>query len=79
MGFSQQVYLGCLPSSPPLDHVLSEISTMACLSWVALHGMPHSYIKLHKSLQHKACSMKGKYPLTYAQISACFKRKIIIL
>ena len=36
----------------PVDHVLSELSTMACLSWVALRGMAHSFIELCKSLCH---------------------------
>ena len=32
----------------PVDHVLSELSTMMCPSWVALHGMTHSFIELDK-------------------------------
>ena len=31
---------------PPVGHVLSELSTITCLSWVALHGMAHSFIEL---------------------------------
>ena len=49
--FSQQVYWGCL--LPAVNHVLSELSTMTCPSWVALHGMAHSFIELHKPLHHK--------------------------
>ena len=41
-----------LPFPPPLDHVLSELSTMTCLSWVALHGMAHSFIELCRPLCH---------------------------
>ena len=41
-----------LPFPPPVDHVLSELSTMTCLSWVALHGMAHSFIELCKPLCH---------------------------
>ena len=38
---------------PPLvDHTLSELSTMTCLSWVALEGMAHSFIELCKPLNH---------------------------
>ena len=37
---------------PPVDHVWSELSTMTCLSWVALHGMAHSFIELCKPLCH---------------------------
>jgi len=33
------------------DHILSELSTMTCPSWVALHGTAHSLIDLHKSLR----------------------------
>ena len=35
-----------------MDHILSELSTMTHLSWVALQGMGHSFIELHKSLLH---------------------------
>ena len=38
--------------SPPLDHDLQELFTMTCLSWVALHGLAHSFIKLCKPLCH---------------------------
>ena len=41
-----------LPFSPSVDHVLSELSTMTHPSWVALHGMTHSFIELHKPLLH---------------------------
>ena len=44
MKFSWQVYWGCLPFPPPQDHVLSEVSSMTRLSWVALHGMAHSFM-----------------------------------
>ena len=36
----------------PVDHVLSELSAMTHLSWVALHGMAHSFIELHKAVVH---------------------------
>ena len=32
--------------------VLSELSTMTCPSWVALHGMAHSFIELDQSVGH---------------------------
>ena len=35
-----------------MDHVLSELSTMTCPSWVALHGMAHSFIELEKAVVH---------------------------
>ena len=49
MGFSRQEYWSGLPFSSPVDHVLSELSTMTCLSWVALHGMAHSFTELDKA------------------------------
>ncbi|KAF7243599.1 Collagen alpha-1(XXI) chain [Varanus komodoensis] len=35
-----------------MDHVLSELSAMTCPSWVALHGVAHSFIELRKPLHH---------------------------
>ena len=32
--------------------VLSELSTMTHPSWVALHGMAHSFIELDKAVVH---------------------------
>jgi len=39
MGFWRQGYWSGLPFPSPVDHVLSELPTMARLSWVALHSM----------------------------------------
>ena len=39
MGFSGQEYWSGLPFPSPVDHILSELSTITCLSSVALHGM----------------------------------------
>ena len=50
MGFSRQEYWSGLPLSSPMDHILSELSTMTCPSWVALHSMAHSFIKLDKAV-----------------------------
>ena len=46
MGFSRQEYWNGLPLvfPSPVDHILSDLSTMTHLSWVALHGMAHSFI-----------------------------------
>ena len=33
-------------------HVLSELSTMTRSSWVALHGMAHSFTELDKAMVH---------------------------
>ena len=32
-----------------MDHILSELSTKTCPSWMALHGMAHSFIELDKA------------------------------
>ena len=52
MGFSKQEYWSGLPFLSPVDHVLSEFSTMTHLSWVALHSMAHSFIELDKVVIH---------------------------
>ena len=36
----------------PVDSILLELSTMTCPSWVALHGMAHSFIELDKAVVH---------------------------
>ena len=35
-----------------MDHILSELSTMTHLSWVALLSMGHSFIELDKTVVH---------------------------
>ena len=52
MGFSGQVHRSDLPFPPPVDHVLSELSTMTRPSSMALHGMAHSFTELCKPLRH---------------------------
>ena len=52
MGFSKQEYWSGLPFPSPVDHVLSELSTMTHLSWVPLQGMAHSFIELNKAVAH---------------------------
>ena len=52
MGFSRQEYWSGLPFPSPVDHILSELSTMTCPSWVALHGMAHSFSELDKAVVH---------------------------
>ena len=39
-------------SPSPVDHVLSELSTMTCLSLMALQGMAHSFTELDKAVVH---------------------------
>ena len=50
MGFWRQEYWSGLPFPSPVDHILSELSTMTCLSWVALHGVAHGFIELDKAV-----------------------------
>ena len=52
MGFSRQECWSGLPFPSPVDHILSELSTMTCPSWVALHNMAHSFIELDKAVVH---------------------------
>ena len=52
MGFSRQEYWSGLPFPSPVDHILSDLSTMTCPSWVALCGMAHSFNKLEKAVVH---------------------------
>ena len=50
MGFSRQEYWSGLPFPSSVDHILSDLSTMTCPSWVALHSMAHSFIELDKAV-----------------------------
>ena len=52
MGFSRQGYLNGLPFPSPVDHILSKLSTMTRLSWVALHDKTRSFIELDKAVVH---------------------------
>ena len=48
--FSRQEYWSDLPFPSPVDHFLSDLSTMTCPSWVALNGMVHSFSELDKAV-----------------------------
>ena len=39
IGFSKQEYWSGLPFPSPVDHILSDLSTMTCPSWVGPHCM----------------------------------------
>ena len=52
MGFSRQEYWSGFTFCSPVDHILSELSTMTHPSWVALDGMVHSFIELDKIVVH---------------------------
>ena len=48
-GFSRQEYWSRLPFPSPVEHILSDLSTMTCLSWVP-HTAWLSFIELDKSV-----------------------------
>ena len=50
--FLRQEYWSGLPFPSPADHILSELATMTCSSWVTLHSMAHSFIELDKAVVH---------------------------
>ena len=52
MGFSRPECWSGLPFPSLVDHVLSELSIITHLGWVALHGMAHSFIELDKAVIH---------------------------
>ena len=52
IGFSRQECWSGLLFPSPVDHILSELSTMTRLSWVALHRVAHSFIELDKAVVH---------------------------
>ena len=52
MGFSRQEYKSGLPFPSPVDRILSELFTMIHPSWVALHGLAHSFSELDKAVIH---------------------------
>ena len=41
-----------LPFPSPVNHILSELSTVTHPSWVTLHGIAHSFIELDKAVVH---------------------------
>ena len=55
MGFSRQEYENDLPVPSPVDHILSELSTVTHPSWVALHDMAHGFFALDKAVVHLIC------------------------
>ena len=50
MGFSGQEYCSGLLFPSPVDHVLSELSSLTRLSWVALHDRAHTFSELDKAV-----------------------------
>ena len=52
MGFSRQECWSGLPFRSPVDHILSDLSTMTRPSWVDLHSMAHRFFELDKAVVH---------------------------
>ena len=52
MGFSRQENWSGLPFLSPVNHILSELSTITRPSWLAQHGMAHGFIELDKAVVH---------------------------
>ena len=50
MGFSMQEHWSDLLFPFPVDHILLELSKMLHPSWLALHGMAHSFTELDKAV-----------------------------
>ena len=51
-GFSMQEYWSVWPFSSLVHHVLSELFTMALLSWVVLRRLAYSFMELYKPCRH---------------------------
>ena len=80
MGFWWQEYWSSLLFPPPVDHILSELFTRTHPSWVALHGMAHSFTELHKVLCHdKAMIHEGVRRCSNVQSKDCELGGIIFL
>ena len=52
MGFSRQENWNGLPFPSPVDHILSDLSTITRPSWVALQGKAHYFIESDKAMVH---------------------------
>ena len=76
-GALKQEYWSGLPFPSPVEHVLSELSTMTHPSWVALHGMACSFIELDKAVVHVITWYKTIYRYKTIHIAfsprLCFK------
>jgi len=71
-GFSQQEYWSRLPFPPPLDHVLSEVSTVTCPSWVAPHTMNLASLSYVSPFSlTRLCSMKRCTIVTLKNTGVC--------
>ena len=74
MGFSRQDYWSGLPFPSPVDHVLSELSTMTHPSLVALHSIAHSFSELEKAVIHVLFDSFSV--IVFFSLSALWSRRI---
>ena len=65
MVFSRQEYWSGLAFPSTVDHVLSELSTMTHPSWVALHGVAHSFTELDKAVIHRTSAVSSLWHAGY--------------
>ena len=68
MRFSRKEYWSGLSFSSPVGHILSEFFTMTHPSWVTLHSIDHSFIKLCKLLSHDKAVIQEIYLCTHTYI-----------
>ena len=52
LGLWRRAYWTGLPFPSPVDHTVSDLSTITHLSWVALHHIARSFTELHKAVIH---------------------------
>ena len=69
VGFSRQEHRSGLPCPPPVDLVLSELSTVTRPSWVALPGKAPGVTELQQPLWHdKALIREGVHAYLHLHI-----------
>ena len=83
IGFWRQEYWSGLPFSSPADHILSELSTMTHLFWVALHiAHAFSYTRLRSMcsfwLAFRDCGfLSGGFGIVVLASSVCSLMEIL--
>ena len=75
MGFSQEEHWSGLPFLPPVDHILSELSTMTHPSWVALHGTAHGFIEFQKPLPQDKAVILEVVSYMYIHLTDSFRSR----
>ena len=62
------------PLPSPVDHILLELSTMTHPSWVALHGIAHSFVELDKAVVHVISLVS--FLIVVFSLSALWRKRI---